>query len=118
MVDDDTEKVIEDLRNQIQSLKYDNEKLEEEKARLIFHINDTLAREKWELRKEIETLKSYIDCIFDGEEYICQEIDVEDVKFHCSYTGEYIHPNCTFRSCFEDCVLVKTLPKVKESGRF
>ena len=73
--------------------------------------NETIKK----LRKENNTLKAYIDTIFEGNTHICKELDIESVKFHCPHIKGYKEPTCTYMTCFDNDELIPVNQKIDET---
>lgn len=67
-----------------------------------------------ELQKENDTLKAYIDTIFEGNTHICKELDIENAKFHCPHIKGHKEPTCTYMTCFDCDELIPVSQKIDE----
>lgn len=66
------------------------------------------------LQEENDTLKAYIDTIFEGNTHICKELDIENARFHCSHIKGYKEPTCTYMTCFDCDELIPVNQKIDE----
>lgn len=67
-----------------------------------------------ELQKENDTLKAYIDTIFEGNTHICKELDIENAKFHCPHIKGHKEPTCIYMTCFDCDELIPVSQKIDE----
>ena len=68
-----------------------------------------------ELQKENDTLKEYIDTIFEGNTHICKELDIESARFHCPHIKGHKEPTCTYMTCFDSDELIPVNQKIDET---
>ena len=66
------------------------------------------------LEKENDTLKEYIDTLFEGNTHICKELDIESAKFHCPYFKGYKEPTCVYMECFDCDELIPVSKRIDE----
>ena len=67
-----------------------------------------------ELQKENDTLKEYIDTIFDGNTHICKELDIESAKFYCPCIRGHKEATCLYMECFDSDELIPVTQRIDE----
>lgn len=67
-----------------------------------------------ELKEENDTLKAYIDTIFEGNTHICKELDIENARFHCPHIKGHKEPTCTYMTCFDCDELIPVSQRIDE----